>query len=467
MTGRDVAPIAVGLGAGALGLWWFTRKANAAPAVSNAAQTPTTATPAPAPTPTTAAPTPASVPSWVMAAANAAMASQAPPAASTATAPAPTPAPAPVSSWIYPLPSWKGRAPVISNAFGADRDNGARKHAGADIMFKRTSLAELVAEFPPVAPHSVWHFMPPETPVLAAADGVLWSAGFGSKGGEVVIDHGAPWATEYLHLAKLYVPRESRRSRGIRIRAGQALGIVGADPAGGAAHLHFEIWKNGARAAAAINPAIILDRARVLDAPTVIGSESITPTATAAPVATDRAAVIAYLDPIFRQYGRGLPLAYLRALATAESGLTPTHPMGVLNITTVALKEYNAHNLAVAAGHLAQPQIATTVASWILREVIASYRKHHPNAPTLREDWASRDFVELLTAGWNAGYSEARGVGLVARYLTARGLPVTLDTVWQYAAAAGAVSWLSNPAKHAFARKVAAHYMQLRAAGVA
>lgn len=58
-------------------------------------------------------------------------------------------------------------------------------------------------------------------------------------------------------------------------------------------------------------------------------------------------------------------------------------------------------------------------------------------------------------------------MGLVADYLTARGLPVTLDTVWQYASAAGAVSWLSNPTKHAFARKVAAHYMQLRAAGVA
>ena len=55
---------------------------------------------------------------------------------------------------------------------------------------------------------------------------------------------------------------------GQRVRAGQPLGVVGADPSngGGIEHLHFEMWFAG-DGRAAIDPAPYLGEFRVLDAP--------------------------------------------------------------------------------------------------------------------------------------------------------------------------------------------------------
>jgi murein DD-endopeptidase MepM/ murein hydrolase activator NlpD len=112
--------------------------------------------------------------------------------------------------------------------------------------------------------------MPPGTVALAAADGEIWSAGKTSRGYTVVISHGFPWATYYTHLASLRVGETARGQSGERVRAGQPIGIIGADPKDpqGISHLHFEMW-HGGTGRSAIDPAPHLRTFPVLDAPEV------------------------------------------------------------------------------------------------------------------------------------------------------------------------------------------------------
>jgi len=171
----------------------------------------------------------------------------------------------PPGGWVWPLPRWKGRAPVISDGWGSPRDGGARHHMGADLMYRRAHLAELVAPFPPVSPHSTWHFVPDGTVALAAADGTIWSAGKTALGYSVVLSHGKPWATYYTHLSALFLPETARGAGSYRVQAGQPIGIVGVDLTNPKVrHLHFEIWRGGNHTAA-VDPAPILRRLAVVD----------------------------------------------------------------------------------------------------------------------------------------------------------------------------------------------------------
>ena len=173
-------------------------------------------------------------------------------------------------------------------------------------------------------------------------------------------------------------------------------------------------------------------------------------------------------DPIFRAEGRGLPVAYLRALAHAESRLTASARLGLISVVPVALDDYNRRHpgARVEPGALRDPVVNVRVAADILRTIIASYRQHHPDVRNLVEDWRNPRFVELLTTGWNAGYSERGGVGRVVRYLQARPVAapgadeLTVDAVFAAAAKAGATRHLSNPARLAFAKSVARTYLR-------
>jgi hypothetical protein len=85
--------------------------------------------------------------------------------------------------------------------------------------------------------------------------------------------------------------------------------------------------------------------------------------------------------------------------------------------------------------------------------------------PNLREDWNNRRFVELLTFGWNAGYSERGGVGRVARFLERQGQhnEITIDSIHAAARDAGASRHLSNPKKVSWCKGVVALYSRERA----
>lgn len=157
-------------------------------------------------------------------------------------------------------------------------------------------------------------------------------------------------------------------------------------------------------------------------------------------------------DPLFRRYGGSIPVAYLRALAQRESGMNPRSnagkaaAQGLLQIVTVVRDSYNQrHGTSYTRDDTLNPDLNVKMAVELLQRIIAGYAKHP--SPNLRADWANPAFVQLLTAGWNAGYSEGGGVGKVASYLEQRGIPVAPTSIYGYARDAGAVAYLSDAAR--------------------
>ncbi len=96
-------------------------------------------------------------------------------------------------------------------------------------------------------------------------------------------------------------------------------------------------------------------------------------------------------DDLFRQHGQGIPVPYLRALGHAESGLHPGDRLGLINVVPVAVADYNRRHpgAAVRADQMTDPATNVRVAADILRTIIASYRRNHPDVPALAEDWHS------------------------------------------------------------------------------
>ncbi len=159
--------------------------------------------------------------------------------------------------WVWPVPRWQGRKPIISDGFGSPRPNGAR-HAGVDIMFARVPSDTLR----PASANGTAHCVMPDGLVaVAASDGVVWSAMETPRGFAVVIDH-APTkaATFYTHLERLLVTPTANATTGQRVRAGQPIGVIGADPLDAAhlRHLHFELWLGGP--SDAVDPALVMSR---------------------------------------------------------------------------------------------------------------------------------------------------------------------------------------------------------------
>lgn len=152
-------------------------------------------------------------------------------------------------------------------------------------------------------------------------------------------------------------------------------------------------------------------------------------------------------DEIFRKYGHGLPVPYLRALAKRESNLNAREQVdpawGLLQVIPIVLSEYNkAKGTSYSRADLLDPAINTKIATDLIRRIIRQYKKNHPNTPNMLENWANPEFVKLVTAGWNSGYSEVAGVGFAARCLERKGIEVTHDNVLKYARECGATRHL-------------------------
>jgi hypothetical protein len=175
-------------------------------------------------------------------------------------------------------------------------------------------------------------------------------------------------------------------------------------------------------------------------------------------------------DAVFQRYRGGIPMEYVRALVQRESNGQPSvragSAIGLMQIVPVVLADYNKrHGTSYRSDDLINPATNVAIGCELLRIIIKSYRKNHPRIRTLQTDWNSPQFVELLTFGWNAGFSEAGGVGRVARYLEGLGAAdITIDQVAAHAKLAGASKHLSNTAKVAWCKSVVALYLRERAA---
>lgn len=158
-------------------------------------------------------------------------------------------------------------------------------------------------------------------------------------------------------------------------------------------------------------------------------------------------------------------MAYLRALASRESDMKPGLAMpgssnaarGILQVVGVVREDYNRRfGTNYTPDDLFDPDINVKIAANLINQIAAGYEKHPDR--NLKTNWDNPEFVKLLTAGWNAGFSEAAGVGRVARYLEERKLSVTHDAVIDNAAAAGAVSYLQRDDRRMWHRSVADLY---------
>jgi Transglycosylase SLT domain len=187
------------------------------------------------------------------------------------------------------------------------------------------------------------------------------------------------------------------------------------------------------------------------------------PTAVTAPGELSRR-----FDPVFERSRGPIPIEYLRALVDRESATNPnartSQARGLMQIIPVVLDDYNKrHGTSYQLDHLFDPMINVAIGCELLRRIIDSYWRNHPFVPNLQADWTNLRFVELLTFGWNAGFSESGGVGRVVGYLEQHGITdVTIDLVHRTADVAGASSHLSNVAKVSWCKSVAALYQRER-----
>ena len=87
------------------------------------------------------------------------------------------------------------------------------------------------------------------TPVVAAADGVVLSAGWQSDFGNLIeVDHGDGLTTRYVHLSRM------NAKAGSLVKRGERIGAVGSTGRSTGSHLHFEVRMLGV----AQNPASFL-----------------------------------------------------------------------------------------------------------------------------------------------------------------------------------------------------------------
>lgn len=199
------------------------------------------------------------------------------------------------------------------------------------------------------------------------------------------------------------------------------------------------------------------------------------------------------MDAIFREYGDELPVSFLRTLAMYESTLRPdprskrrkaydamtskelaiakkidkkarrTKYWGLFQIGSGVLKDYNkAHTDNLTKLDLTNSVNATKVAAWQLNRIIRAY--HGGPHANLDENWLNEDWVRMLVAGWNMGWSRRSGLQHVANWLKKKGGFVEhrhICTKWK---AAGARPYPPGrvTAKCKHHRKVAASFVKER-----
>lgn len=164
-------------------------------------------------------------------------------------------------------------------------------------------------------------------------------------------------------------------------------------------------------------------------------------------------------DALFHKHAGAIPVAYLRALAHKESGMNPRQSSGpawgLLQITGIARKDYNrTHGTSYTQADLLNPAVNIKIAAWLLNKIVRLYSRNHSDR-NMQPDWSNPEFVKLVTAGWNSGYSEGGGVGKVASVLESLGKPVTHDNVFKFSQIAGATRHLANEAKRRWQAGVA------------
>jgi soluble lytic murein transglycosylase-like protein len=164
-------------------------------------------------------------------------------------------------------------------------------------------------------------------------------------------------------------------------------------------------------------------------------------------------------DALFSKYAGRLPVNLMRALSKRESNLNPNEAndpaWGLMQVVSSVRTGYNSrYGTSYSKQDLLNPDVNVKIAAELLNRIASGYERFHPGVPNMRADWGNPEFVKLVIAGWNSGYSEAAGVGKVAKWLHSNGKPVTHDNVFKYASQAGGTKHLQNASKQNWQRSV-------------
>ena len=114
------------------------------------------------------------------------------------------------AAWVHPVPSLGERPAVVSNPFRAraSADGKSREHLGADLMYRRRDVRDLIAVFPAdTAGGTPLFFMPEGISAHAASAGVVTFASATPVGNTVIVRVGeAPDAWRFSHVEGSIVP---------------------------------------------------------------------------------------------------------------------------------------------------------------------------------------------------------------------------------------------------------------------
>lgn len=151
--------------------------------------------------------------------------------------------------WVWPIPDVEETTSNGLRVLPATISQEFRRgsHSGVDLMYLDPDVRARRFR------------VPVGTPVLAARAGRLWSVSRSPRGWQVVVDHGAPFATYYQHIEEVdpEIASAATGKNGAQLAAGTRLGTVGFDPTDAARvrHLHFAVWVNGYGDSASVDPA--------------------------------------------------------------------------------------------------------------------------------------------------------------------------------------------------------------------
>jgi hypothetical protein len=142
------------------------------------------------------------------------------------------------SSPVWPLAALNGREPVVLNTI-------SKSVRGIELAYPRSDATDAAVNCPPGTPNGTdKHVMPHMTSVLTIDDGEIMFAGRHGHGYGIIINHNNGWASYYAHLEAIVAIRtDLYRPRAQYVRAGDAIGYVGAPSPGQFKRLYFELWQ--------------------------------------------------------------------------------------------------------------------------------------------------------------------------------------------------------------------------------
>jgi hypothetical protein len=190
-------------------------------------------------------------------------------------------------------------------------------------------------------------------------------------------------------------------------------------------------------------------------------------------------------DQVFEKHRGAIPLAFMRALAFSESGLNaaldmrqaaPQAHSGALGLFQImsasVLADWNARHPSeqYTREQLKDPDVNARIGAALIMRIVDSYNQRHPGS--LRMDWTDPRYVALIALGYNAGYSEAGGIGKFVTILENNDIEkrrITVDTVNQLAGELKRLTpvgepfsgrFVADPKRRDYAKLVAERYVE-------